>query len=329
MSPRSANRPDRREEGRQSRMALFRRMVREADIPRTSLLLLGIFSLAGCLIQMRIPLLLGQCLDAILGAQGPGGADFLSRSLVLLGGFYLLSAVCGILQGRVGAAIGPRAARALRDRAAEKIMRLPAALLDTRPTGDFISRIQNDVESMTGGLAQFISGPMVSLLSVLICFFSLLWIHPTMALINLVTSVLTLAITFFLSPLVRRHAMEKQQAVSRSVETVNHSLKDFLTLTVLGGLPGAGDRFGRVSADLKDHAASEQFTRSAMEPALMSCGSLNFICVTVVGCLALIDGTLSVGHLQSCILFSRLLFRNLNDLGTMVVQIHGALASAP
>ena len=150
------------------------------------LVLVMVFAGASTVFSIAGPKVLAQATDELaaglmrLVTGAPGGIDFgyIGQVLLLLGGIYLLSAVFSYLQGFLMAGVSTDLSWGLRDALEKKLNRLPLSYFHRVSQGDVLSRITNDVDTLTSSLNQSVTQLITSgctLLGVLVMMLSISW----------------------------------------------------------------------------------------------------------------------------------------------------------
>ncbi|WP_341361323.1 ABC transporter ATP-binding protein [Georgenia sp. M64] len=261
----------------------------------------------------------------------PGqGIDFdaLGRQIVVVLGVYVLSAVFLWAQGLILAHVVQRTGFRLRADVQAKIDRLSLGHLDSRPRGDVLSRVTNDIDNVTQSLQQTLSQLVTSLLTVvgvLVMMFVLSW---QLALIALVTVPVSAVMTMLIARRAQPHFVAQWKSTGDLGGQVEQAFTGHEVVTAFN----AGDSFARTFDAENDrlYRASfrAQFISGTIMPAMGFVSNLNYVLVAVVGGLRVASGAITLGEVQAFIQYSRQFTQPLAQLASMANLVQSGVASA-
>ena len=128
----------------------------------------------------------------------PGkGIDFstISHILIFAAALYLFSSLFMWLQAYLMAGVTQRTVYRLREKAEQKIGRLPLRYFDTQSRGDLLSRVTNDIDNISNSLQQGLSQILNSLLTIVSVLAMMVWISPILALVSLIAIPLSMFVS--------------------------------------------------------------------------------------------------------------------------------------
>lgn len=285
-----------------------------------SAVLANIFMLAG-------PYLSGRAIDFI---RGTGDVDFqmvLKFSGILLS-VYLLNALFTWGMTVFTNILSNRTIEKMRSDAFVSISRLPLKFFDSHSHGDIISRLTNDVDSVSEGLlqgiTQFFSG-LVTVIGSLAIMFMLNWK------ITLCIIVITI-ICIFISKAIATNSGKMFRLQAQTVGELNGYVSETLTnlkvVKALGYEDRSGERFAGINSRLYDCGQKAQFYSSLVNPTTRYINNLAYISVGIFGGLAALMGHLSVGIISSFLIYATQFARPINDMTSVLTQLQSAQAAA-
>lgn len=285
-----------------------------------SAVLANIFMLAG-------PYLSGRAIDFI---RGTGDVDFqmvLKFSGILLS-VYLLNALFTWGMTVFTNILSNRTIEKMRSDAFVSISRLPLKFFDSHSHGDIISRLTNDVDSVSEGLlqgiTQFFSG-LVTVIGSLAIMFMLNWK------ITLCIIVITI-ICIFVSKAIATNSGKMFRLQAQTVGELNGYVSETLTnlkvVKALGYEDRSGERFAGINSRLYDCGQKAQFYSSLVNPTTRYINNLAYISVGIFGGLAALMGHLSVGIISSFLIYATQFARPINDMTSVLTQLQSAQAAA-
>jgi ATP-binding cassette subfamily B protein len=254
-------------------------------------------------------------------------AEF-GRVLGLAACVYLLAAAFSFGQGFVLAGVTQRTMFGLRREVEEKLARLPLRYFDSRPHGDILSRVTNDIDNLQTTLQQGLSQLLTSVLTIVGVLGVMLWISPLLAAVSLLTIPLALVVTLVIA---RRSQVQftSQWERTGSLNGLVEETHTGHTLVQLYGRRGATiDEFRRQNGALYEASFRAQFLSGVIQPALQFLANLNYVAIAVLGGYRVASGAMSLGDVQAFIQYSRQFTMPLTQIASQMNLLQSGLASA-
>ena len=279
---------------------------------KIGLIIVIIFAIGSTIFTIVGPKILGNATTEIFNGlvsklSGGSGIDFgkIAQIAIMLLGLYLLSAVFSFVQGFTMTGIAQKLTYRLRNDIAAKINKLPMNYFDKRTNGEVLSIITNDIDTLSMNLNQSITQivtAICTIIGILIMMFSISW---QMTLISLV--ILPVA-----SIVVRLIVGRSQKYFSRQQEYLGHV--NGQVEEIYGGLTvvkafNAEDKvtntFDKANDELYHSAWKSQFLSGLMHPIMNFISNIGYVGVAVAGGYLAINGTITVGNIQSFIQYNK------------------------
>ena len=297
----------------------------------TIILLAGATTVASSL----SPKIMGSATNEIVrGAQsllqGGSGVDFgiLVRILMLLMGIYIATSVLRYAQNYVMAGVSQRTMYDLRQAVDQKLSRLPLEYYDTHAYGDILSRVTNDVDTVSDSLQSSIISAFRSALSVIITLVMMLTISPRLTLIGLVTIPITLWFSSTVVKKTQRFFKGQQSAMGRLSGYIEEMYTAHSIIKAYSGEEEVCSQFSEINRELRDYGRKAQFISGVLSPIVGFIGNVGYVLVTVVGAMMILGGELLVGDLQAFIRYLRQLSDPINETVSIVNVLQSTVAAA-
>ena len=227
--------------------------------------------------------------------------DIIGRIVLLLVGFYVLSAILRYIQAWVMTNVTQRITYRLRRDISHKINRLPLSYFDKQTYGEVLSRVTNDVDTISQSLNQSLSqmvSAVVMIIGISVMMLSISWQMTLVALLVLPMSAgLIVAIT----------KRSQKQFIRQQVELgeLNGHIEEMYAghqvMRVFNGMERSVDTFRQINGRLYDSAWKSQFFSGLMYPVMTLIGNLGYVAVAVVGGWLAINGRVKIGDIQAFI----------------------------
>lgn len=122
---------------------------------------------------------------------------------MLLVGCYVLQVICQYFTTLIGAYLAIKTTRKMRNDLFAKLVKLPISYTDTHAHGDLMSRMTNDVDNISNTVSSTLGSLVSGVLTIIGCLAIMIWYSPLLTLVSMVSLVLTLLVTAFMSKFMR------------------------------------------------------------------------------------------------------------------------------
>ena len=227
--------------------------------------------------------------------------DAIRDIIVFLLVLYIISAIFNYIQGWVMTDVTQKITYDLRKDISEKINRLPLKYFDKRTHGEILSRVTNDVETVSQTLNQSLTQivtSVVMIIGILIMMLSISWLLTLVALIILPIS---LSLIKFITKRSQIYFVRQQKLLGDVNGHIEEMYAGHQVMRVFNGEKASVEKFNSINEDLYESAWNAQFLSGLMHPLMTFVGNLGYVGVSVVGGWLAINGILKVGDIQAFI----------------------------
>ncbi|MFB7814813.1 ABC transporter ATP-binding protein [Paenibacillus chitinolyticus] len=284
--------------------------------------------LIGAALTLVGPYLIGVSVDAM--SHPEQGVDFglLKTMVLVLLLAYLIDAVFTFLQSWLMAGVSQRIVMRLRGALFAKLQKLPVAYFDTRPHGEMMSRLSNDIDNVSSTISQSTTQLMSGVIAIVGSLAMMLVLSPTLTLASLVTVpilfVLTRTITKKTSVLFKNQQIQLGKLNGHIEETIS----GLQVVKAFNHEEKAIAEFERVNAELCEVGLKAQIRSGFLMPLLNVINNIGFAAVALVGGILAVHGDITVGVIASFLSYSRQFVRPLNDLANIFNILQSGVAGA-
>lgn len=229
--------------------------------------------------------------------------DYIKKIGFILIGLYILSSIFSYLQGFVVAGFTQKITYRLRSQISVKINKLPLKYYDTVTHGEILSRITNDVDTVSNSLQQGLTQIISSIATIIGMLIMMLSISPLMTLIAVITipvSGLFIALTVKMS---QKHFKNQQKSLGSLNGHVEEMFSGHNIVKVFNLEKKSISEFKEINDSLYGSAWKSNFLSGLMMPVLFFVGNLGYIAVCVLGGYLSINKGFAVGNIQSFITY--------------------------
>lgn len=254
---------------------------------------------------------------------GTGGIRFDVVGTILLTtlALYGFSALCSFVQGWLMTHVTQKTCYLLRQRIAQKIDALPMGYFERTSTGDVLSRITNDIDTLGQSLNQGVTQLITSVATVIGVLVMMLSINVPMTLIAL----LVIPLSAILVKVVVGRSQKYFRMQQNRLGAINGQVEEaFSGQAVVRAFNKEGDvlaRFKKTNAELYESAWKSQFLSGLMMPVMNFVSNLGYVAVAIAGALFAIGGRITVGDIQAFIQY----VKNFTQPITQLAQVSNVL----
>ncbi|MFN2302445.1 MAG: ABC transporter ATP-binding protein, partial [Anaerolineales bacterium] len=259
------------------------------------------------------PKILGQATTKLFEGvmaqiNGTGtGIDFayIGRILLITLALYLASALFSLVQGWIMSGISMDITYRFRNDIAKKINRMPLKYFDTTSQGEVLSRITNDVDTVSQTLNQSLSQiitSIVTVVGVLIMMLSISWLMTLVALLVVPLSMLVIAVVIGQS---QKYFKQQQDYLGHVNGHVEEMYGAHLVVKAFNGEAESVARFDKLNNTLFSSAWKSQFLSGLIMPIMGFVGNLGYVAVSIIGGYLAINNAITVGDIQAFIQYVR------------------------
>lgn len=308
--------------------ALLRRLWKYMGRSRGLILLALLLSVSSSMLALYGPKLSGRAINAIELGTGQVDFDTVFSCAALMAVCYILSAGLTYLLNVIVIRLSRRVARQMRHDVFENLAALPVGYFDRFQTGDIISNITYDVDTVNQSLSSDLLQILQSVVTVVVSFIMMLTIAPALVLIFLVTVPLTVFFTRWLAGRVRPLFRRRSARLGELNGFVEEMLSGQKTIRAYGREEKVLEQF-----DEKNKAAVDAYTVAEANGTITG-PSVNFInnvslaLVCVFGSVLFLQGKIRLGDLSSFVQYSRKFSGPISEVANIISELQSAFAAA-
>jgi len=261
----------------------------------------------------------------------PGrGVDFyaVGHVLLIVLVLYVAASVLSWFQGRVTTVIVQRTVYRMRAEVEAKFGRMPLSYFDSKPRGELLSRVTNDIDNVAQSLQQTISQLLTSLLTVIGVLAMMVYVSPVLALVALVTVPLSMYITLTIAKRSKPQFVAQWSTTGKLNGHIEEAFTGHELVKVFGRTDESVSAFRELNGQLYASSFRAQFISGLIQPAMMFIANLNYVAIAVIGGLRVASGAISLGGVQAFIQYSRQFTQPLTQVASMANLLQSGVASA-
>ena len=282
-----------------------------------------IFTIIGPKILGNATTTLVQGLIAKYSGTGSIDIDGIKHTLLLLLCIYVLSGILSYIQAWIMSGVTQKVTYRLREEISLKINRLPLNYYDKQTHGEVLSRITNDVDTMSQSLTQSIQMIFTSLITIIGILYMMITISWQMTLMALIIVPLSAVAAMSVVKNGQKYFIQQQKTLGEVNGHIEEMYGGHIVMKAFNGEERSISTFNKMNEELYTSAWKSQFISGLMQPITSLIGNIGYVgCCVLGGYLSLHNG-LAIGDIQAFIQY----VRSFNQPITQTAQIMNVLQS--
>lgn len=315
----------------------FKKLLDYLSPYKTKLLIVILFSVGSAAFAILGPRLLGNAtteifegsMKKITGIQGAGiNFQGIKSTIFILIALYLISTLFSLIQGFIVSGVAQRVSYNLRKEMAEKVNRLPLKYFDATTHGDILSRVTNDIDTVSQTLNQSLSqiiSSATTLVGVLIMMFIISWQMTLAALL-----ILPLSMVLIMSIVKRsqKYFTAQQESLGKVNGHVEEVYGGHIVIKAFNAEKETTDTFDQANQELYQAGWKSQFLSGMMMPMMNFIGNLGYVAVSILGGWFTIRGVIKVGDILAFIQYMRSFTQPISQVAQISNVLQSTIAAA-
>ena len=241
---------------------------------------------------------------------------------------YVTSAIFTYIQSITMTNVSNEFARSLRSRISNKINKLPLKYFDKNTTGDILSRVTNDVDtiahSMNNSLATLVSALTLFLGTLIMMFIT----NPIMAITAIISSLIGFAFMAIVLGKSQKYFVARQTELGNLNGHIEEVYSGLNVVKAYNGKKEADAKFDELNLKMYDANCKSQFLSGLMMPMMGFIGNFGYVAVCIVGALLTMNGKISFGVIVAFISYVRLFTSPLSQIGQAMTSLQSVAAAS-
>lgn len=254
--------------------------------------------------------------------------DKIIKITIFLAILYMISAIFNLFEGLVMSTVSNKFAKDLRAKITKKINKLPLKYFDQHQTGDILSRVTNDVDTIGQTMNQSL-GTLVSAITLFIGTIVMMFItNWTMAITAILSSILGFAGMMFVMSKSQKYFNEKQARLGQLNGHIEEIYTGINVVRVSNARECTKKEFDKLNKKLKNSNQKSQFLSGLMPPMMAFIGNFGYVAVCIVGALLTINGKITFGVIVAFMTYVRMFTSPLTQIAQAMTSLQSTAAAS-
>lgn len=306
---------------------VIKRVLKYIGKYKFSFIISLVLTLFSTVCTLYIPVLAGEAIDMIVSK---GNVNFagLTKILFLILVAIIIGGISQYFTNTLNNRMANNTVKDMRTDAFNNLQYVPVSYIDSRNTGDIVSRIIADAEQFSDGLILGFQNLFSGVITILGTLFFMFTINIWLALIVLVLTPLSLFVSKFISK--RTYKYFKKQSEQRGKETsyIEEMLSNIKVVKSYHREDENSENFDVINEELGKDSLNATFFSSLTNPCTRFVNSIVYAVVGLSGALFAINGIITVGNLSASLAYANQYTKPFNDITGVITELQNAIACA-
>ncbi|NBI05997.1 ABC transporter ATP-binding protein [Senegalia massiliensis] len=313
----------------------MKKLINYLSVYKISIIIVILFAIASTIFLIVGPKILGRVTTKLFEGivskiAGTGSIDFIyiRNTILLLLGLYVISSLFRYVQNYVMSGVSMKVSYKLRKDISKKINLMPLKYFDTTSKGEVLSRVTNDVDTLSQTLNQSLTQIITSvttIIGVLIMMISISWI---MTLASLITIPISLILIMTIVKKSQKFFKQQQDYLGNVNGHVEEMYSGHIVVKAFNGEEKSINEFNKRNKRLYGAAWKSQFLTSIMMPLMNFVGNIGYVVVSILGGYLAAKRTIQVGDIQAFIQYVRQFTQPISQVANISNILQQTAASA-
>ena len=253
--------------------------------------------------------------------------DHIKQISLILAIIYVVSSLFSYVEQIIMANVSNGYSKMLRGNITNKINRLPLKYFDSHETGDVLSRITNDVDTiaqnMNQSLATLVTSVTLFIGSVIMMFVT----NPIMAITGIVASIIGFMFMFMILAKSQKYFVQRQERLGDLNGYIEEIYSGHNVVVTYNGIEETNEEFDHLNQQLFTCSRKSQFLSGIMQPLMGFVGNLGYVAVCVVGALLTMKGNISFGVIVAFMIYVRMFTNPLSQIAQSFTSLQSTAAA--
>lgn len=286
-----------------------------------------ILSIAQVGLTVYLPILIGQAVDNIIG-EGQVSFENLETILLQMVVVVIINTIVQWILPTMYQKISFEMTSDLRQSALEKMHSMPLSFVDSRSTGDLVSRLTTDTEQLNDGLLMVFEQFLIGLLTILFTLVMMFRINPVMMAVVALLTPISLFVSRFIATKSYNYFIKSVESRGELSEIVEESLTQNEIITLFNIYDEKEEQFNEINDLYSQYSEKATFYSSTVNPTTRFINALIYAGVTFMGVILILNRGLTVGGLTVFLNYAKEYTKPFNDISNVLAELQSALASA-
>ena len=316
--------------------ASLKRLLGYLSSYKIKIILVILFSVGSACFAIIGPKMLGTATTEIFNGLfgkvtgSSSGIDFgkIFGILLTLFGLYLISMIFSYIQQIIMTGVNQNITYNLRKSISEKIHKMPLKYFESNTTGDILSRVTNDVDTISNSLEQTLSQAVTAFTLLIGVTVMMLTISPLMTIVTVLIVPLAAVLMGLMISKSQKHFKTQQDYLAVLNAHIEETYSGHDVVNLYNNKEGVSKEFDKTNKILYESAWKSQFLSGMLQPLMQFIGNLGYVVVSILGGWLALKGTITIGDILSFTQYVRSFMQPIAQAAQITTMLQSLAAAA-
>lgn len=292
-----------------------------------SLLLAG----AGAVVTILAPDKLGEITNLIKSAIKTGTSidmDTVLNITIVLSVLFVIGAICSFLESFIMSSVTQKVSKNLRTQIDKKISKIPLEYFTNNSYGDILSRVTNDVDTISQSLSNSIGTIVSASVQFVGCIIMMFISNYIMSITAIVSTLLGMILMGVIMAKSQKYFAQRQQFLGEINGYIEEIYSGHDVIRVSHAEEKVKQKFDELNGKVKSANYKSQFLSGLMQPLMNFVGNLGYVAVCVVGAILIMNGSIELGTITAFMIYVRLFESPIKQIAQAMTNIQSTAAAS-
>lgn len=266
--------------------------------------------------------------EITIGLTSTINMEVIKDITLFLAVMYVLGAIFHYVEAYLMAIMTNKLSKNLRNKISVKINKIPLKYFDSTSYGDILSRVTNDVDTISRTLSESVS----DLVSSIVLFIGVVLVmfitNPVMAITGILASLIGFSLLAFILAKSQKYYEIQQKELGNLNGHIEEAYSGHNVVKVYNNVENSKDEFEKINEKMFNSSIKSQFLSGLMPPIMGFIGNFGYVAICIVGSILVINGKINVATIVSFMMYTRLFTSPLSTIAQGFIELQSAAAAS-
>lgn len=266
--------------------------------------------------------------EITIGLTSTINMEVIKDITLFLAVMYVLGAIFHYVEAYLMAIMTNKLSKNLRNKISVKINKIPLKYFDSTSYGDILSRVTNDVDTISHTLSESVS----DLVSSIVLFIGVVLVmfitNPVMAITGILASLIGFSLLAFILAKSQKYYEIQQKELGNLNGHIEEAYSGHNVVKVYNNVENSKDEFEKINEKMFNSSIKSHFLSGLMPPIMGFIGNFGYVAICIVGSILVINGKINVATIVSFMMYTRLFTSPLSTIAQGFIELQSAAAAS-
>lgn len=266
--------------------------------------------------------------EITIGLTSTINMEVIKDITLFLAVMYVLGAIFHYVEAYLMAIMTNKLSKNLRNKISVKINKIPLKYFDSTSYGDILSRVTNDVDTISHTLSESVSDLVSSIVLFIGVVLVMFMTNPVMAITGILASLIGFSLLAFILAKSQKYYEIQQKELGNLNGHIEEAYSGHNVVKVYNNVENSKDEFEKINEKMFNSSIKSHFLSGLMPPIMGFIGNFGYVAICIVGSILAINGKINVATIVSFMMYTRLFTSPLSTIAQGFIELQSAAAAS-